>query len=51
MSDPVHGGLVVETHGKRLTLEEAAVVREAMANGVAVQFQNRHQWRHFQRNP
>jgi hypothetical protein len=33
--------------GKRLTKREAALVREALAQGQAVQFADRHQWRHF----
>jgi len=33
---------------KRLTAEEAAMVREALATGRVVVFRNRHQWRHFQ---
>jgi len=37
--------------GKRLFKQEAALVREAQANGQAVVFSDRHQWRHFQRHP
>ncbi len=37
--------------GRRLGKQEVAVVREAMAQGQAVMFANRHQWRHFQRHP
>jgi hypothetical protein len=37
--------------GKRLSKQEAAMVREAQANGYQVRFADRHQWRHFQRHP
>ena len=33
---------------KRLTAQEAAVVREALVAGRVVVFRSRHQWRHFQ---
>jgi hypothetical protein len=50
MVDPVTGVLLVGG-ARRLTKQEAAVVREAQVNGQAVQFATRHQWRHFQRRP
>jgi hypothetical protein len=37
--------------GKRLSKQEAALVRAAQASGQAVIFADRHQWRHFQRHP
>jgi len=39
-------------HGKRRTRQEAAAVREALAQGQTVAFATRHQWRHYtQRKP
>jgi hypothetical protein len=34
--------------GRRLSREEAAIIRAALAQGQPVQFADRHQWRHFQ---
>ncbi len=39
--------LVRAGNGKRLTKQEAAVVRAALDAGHTVQFADRHQWRHF----
>lgn len=50
MVDPATGALVVGKSG-RLSKQEAATVREAMAQGREVWFADRHQWRHFQRHP
>jgi hypothetical protein len=48
--DPITGVLMV-CGGKRLSKQEAAMVRQAQAQDVVVVFANRHQWRHFQRSP
>jgi hypothetical protein len=40
--------MVVTGGKKRLSKQEAAVVREALAGGQPVVFADRHQWRHFQ---
>ncbi|WP_161982208.1 hypothetical protein [Dictyobacter alpinus] len=45
--DPVTGALLV-AGGRRLSREEAEMVRQALADGQDVQFATRHQWRHFQ---
>jgi hypothetical protein len=38
--------------GKRRTRQEAAAVRQALAQGQTVAFATRHQWRHYtQRKP
>ncbi|HLH80519.1 MAG TPA: hypothetical protein VKV29_09590 [Chthonomonas sp.] len=44
-------GALVVCGGKRLSRYEAALVRQAQAQGVMVVFATRHQWRHFQRSP
>ncbi len=47
--DPVTGVLVVTTgNGQRLSRQEATLIRAAQAQGIPVQFADRHQWRHFQ---
>ncbi len=50
MVDPASGALVVRD-GRRLSRQEAQMLREAMASGQVVVFADRHQWRHFQRYP
>ena len=37
----------MEVRGKRRTREEAAAVRQALAQGQEVAFATRHQWRHY----
>ena len=46
--DPVTGVLMVAPAGRRLSKQEAAMIRAALAQGQPVQFADRHQWRHFQ---
>ena len=48
MVDRETGALVVTGQTKRLTGEEAALVREVVAAGLPVVFPDRHRWRHFQ---
>jgi len=42
----------LDARGKRRTRQEAAAVRQALAQGQTVTFATRHQWRHYtQRKP
>ncbi|WP_268887327.1 hypothetical protein [Ktedonobacter robiniae] len=38
----------MQSNGKRLSKDDAAVVRQLLAEGKQVVFTDRHQWRHFQ---